>query len=333
MTMLAAVSLTLSCAKTEYVQVDQEIILSAFGDSVTKSDPLPMGLDKVFGVYAYYAYCQGNIAWNTPQAWGNASEYFSNAAFEYQGENWGGSDMSYYWPISGALMFAGYCPHQEYSDGTITAVTIVPNKTDLNPYLQINFKQNLTLSDMVDLLWFDVKDVAAGKTLSKTGNAVPVTFKHALSKVSFTFADTKDIYKLKSVLLRGVVNEGTFYSGNTAGWLPELAENTLADYVLLTEKQTYPDLNEWNSGNLYVIPQYLDGIFPTILGTLDSGVDVVLEFTLTDGFGTQTIEIPLKDYTEKWDNGKSYHYTIRANADPIEFGAPTFSITAQTVAM
>jgi hypothetical protein len=62
-------------------------------------------------------------------------------------------------------------------------------------------------------------------------------------------------------------------------------------------------------------------------------VDVVLAFTVTDGFGTQIIDIPLKDHTERWELGKSYQYTVTANADPIEFDAPAFYITTQTVAM
>ena len=84
---------------------------------------------------------------------------------------------------------------------------------------------------------------------------------------------------------------------------------------------------------MYIIPQYLDGIFPIIGETLDSGVDVVLAITLTDGFGSQTVELLLKDYTERWELGKSYQYTITVNADPIEFDTPSFTITTQVVSM
>ena len=46
------------------------------------------------------------------------------------------------------------------------AVTIPlePNKTDVNPYLQIEFTQKTTPSEIVDLLWFDVQNSGMGKT-------------------------------------------------------------------------------------------------------------------------------------------------------------------------
>ena len=65
----------------------------------------------------------------------------------------------------------------------------------------------------------------------------------------------------------------------------------------------------------------------------DSGVDVILSFTVTDGFGEQTVELPLKDYTPRWEMGKHYHYNVTVNADPIDFGAPSISITQQVVSM
>lgn len=305
--------------------------MNPFGTSLTKADEVQLGTDKVFGVYAYNSACAGGTAWNNPQAWSASAIYLDNAAFSYKVSSWAGRDHAYYWPLTGSLMFAGYCPHQSASNSTVTSVDLVPNKVDHNPYLQIGFTQNPEA--MTDLLWFDVKDVAAGTTLGKRADAIPVTFRHALSKVSFAFADSHNIYSLKYVTLKGLVNQGTFYSGSTPGWMPELNRETLRDYNLLTEGMTNPKLDSWTSADQYVIPQYLDGIFPTIGETLDSGVDVVLEFVVTDGFGSQKIEIPLKDYTERWELGKSYSYTITANSDPIGFGTPTFTITTQTVSM
>ena len=311
---------------------DNEIVLSPYASSLTKADPDlgPLGTDKVFGVYAYNSACAGGTAWNDASAWAASSQYFANADFSYQETAWSGTPAPYYWPLSGSLMFAGYCPHSGASDGAVTAVSLV-NTDKTNPCLQISFTQNSSAT--VDLLWFDVKDVAEGKTLSKTSDAIPLTFKHALSKVSFTFADSQNHYKLSSVSLKGLVNKGTFYSGNTPGWMPELARETLRDYTLLAESQVSPTLNAWTSADMYIIPQYLDGIFPTIGETLDSGVDVVLAITLTDGFGSQTVELLLKDYTERWELGKSYQYTITVNADPIEFDTPSFTITTQVVSM
>ncbi len=289
-----------------------------------------LGYDEVFGVYSYYVDSPEGTEWTA--AFPSATEYFSDASFAYSDSDgvWGGNPTPYYWPLSGSLMFAGYCPHQSESDA-ITAVSMEPNETDVNPYLVIDFTQKTTPGEMVDLLWFDVNGVASEKTVSKASGVIDIEFRHALSKVSFGFVDTYGHYKLKSVILKGVVNKGTFYSGLTAGWLPDLAQ--VAPYTLLSVE--YDLKNKWTSPDLYIIPQYLDGIFPSLGTNLDSGVDVVLEFDVTDNknYGSQTIEIPLKNITERWELGKSYTYEITVNSDPIEFDTPAFDIKVQTVTM
>ena len=331
--MLMSALLLSSCAKVSRVQADTEIVMSPRGSSLTKAVTIPLETTKEFGVYAFYADCAGGTAWTDPQAWANSTDYFSDAVFKYSDGYWGGYPDPYYWPLSGSLMLAGYCPHQSVSDA-ITSVSFEPNKADVNPYLQIEFTQNTVPAEMVDLLWFDVEDSGMGKTLSKTADPIDVQFKHALSKVKFQFADNYNHYKLSSVILEGSVNKGRFYSGRTQGWLPDLT--VVAPYTLLAAgSDSNPLLNDWVSPDLYIIPQYLDGIFPSLGTNLDSGVDVVLTFTLTDleSFGSQTISIPLKDYTYRWEVGDYYHYTITVNSDPIEFGTPEFEITLQTVAM
>lgn len=186
--------------------------------------------------------------------------------------------------------------------------------------------------NMVDLLWFDVKDVAAGKTLAKTSNPIPVTFRHALCRVTFLLSDPEGHYQFKKVKLTGLVNEGTFYSGNTAGWMPQLTEDKLEDYDLMIGAQNDTP-NAFRTKDLYIIPQYLDGIFPTMGEIVDYGVDVALKFTVEDGFGSQEIEILLKDYTERWEIGKYYQYTITATANQIDFGAPEINVLPQITAM
>lgn len=331
--LLFIVSCAVSCVKTGLIETDspKEIAMEPFSTLVAKSSS-PLDADMTFGVYAFYSDLPGSTEWRT--AYPDASEYFLNAKFASKGSYWSGTPNSYYWPFMGSLMFAGYCPHKDESGGTITSVSMIPNKVDINPYFQIEFTQKTNPSDMVDLLWFDVEDSGLGKTLSKTDSAIDVQFKHAMSKVAFRFVDSYGNYKLLSVILEGSVNKGTFYSGLTHGWLPDL--EVVAPYTLLSkELANAPLLNGWDSSELYIIPQYLDGIFPSLGTDLDSGVDVVLTFTLTDfeGFGSQTISIPLKEYTYRWKLGQYYLYTVTVNSDPIEFGAPSFDITLQTVSM
>ena len=195
MTMLAAVSFVLSCTKMERVQKGQEIVLSPLGSTMTKtSSSSPLSEDLVFGVYAYYSDCPGETAWDAQTAWPVASVYMSDAAFAHTDGYWSGTPDPYYWPLNGSLMFAGYCPHKNYSEGTVTGVNLVQNTTDMNPYLHISFTQKTDPSQMVDLMWFNIQDVAGGKTISKTSQSIPIEFKHALSKVSFEFVDNQGIF-------------------------------------------------------------------------------------------------------------------------------------------
>jgi len=292
-----------------------------------------------FGLFAYSTSAQSGTDWTS--VWAGSSPYLDNVAFKKQGENWLGWDPTsqahhaYYYPLSGSLLFAGYSPHQTQSDGTITGVELIPNGDNNNPYFRIEFTHLVTdkkadMNNMPDLMWFDVKDANSGKTVAKTSEAINVTFRHALSKVTFKFLDSQDYYKLKSVAIKDCIYESVFYSGNTAGWMPDIS--ALADYELQIQPETV--LNDWQSDELFFIPQYLDGVFPVLgSGSLDSGVDVILSFTVTDGFGEQTVELPLKDYTPRWEMGKHYHYNVTVNADPIDFGAPSISITQQVVSM
>ena len=327
------VSSVAACSKIERVQdsAKQEIVLSPLGAVMTKGTALAS--DTKFGVFAYNTDCPGEVAWNTPEAWGAinpASPYLNNAAFAYRDGYWGGDPNPYYWPLAGSLMFMGYSPYMT------TNVELVANQVDMNPYLHIKFAQNTTPAQMIDLLWFDVRDVANGKTISKTSNSIPIEFKHALSQVSFEFVDAADHFQLKSIRLKDCINESEFYSGATPGWLPDI--DAVEDYVLLNvaDDDTKPQFNGWETPAeemLYIIPQYLDGIFPSVSGTLDNGLDVVLEIELTDGFGSEVVELPLKNYTERWEMGNHYHYTVAVTADPIDFTSPDFTIIPQVVSM
>lgn len=327
--------LTVSCSRVERIPTQREIAIRPMGSPLSKVIAYPE--NKVFGVYAFYADCPAGIPWDDHSAWWASTAYLDSVAFMYNGTYAAGYDMElqshkpYYWPLSGSLLFAGYSPHQGDSNGTIDTVNFVLNMSEqiANPYFEIDFRQATSPSEMVDLMWFDVMDVNNGMTVAKSDTPVSLQFKHALSLVSFEFADVHNVYKLVSVVLKDCINTATFYSGNTAGWMPDIT--AVEDYVMLEDQNL--TLNQWESEPLYIIPQYLDGIYPTLNGTLDSGVDVVLTFELTDGFGSQLVEIPLKNYTERWEMGKHYKYTVTVNADPIDFGTPGFTITTQIVAM
>lgn len=342
--LVAAVCLA-SCVKIQTLpdQGSQEIALRSL--PVTKADAYPDG--GVFGVFAYKVPESGGSGAYAGWIPVGADQYLYNAAFMNRAdkgyaEGWDlstvtGSHKPYYWPDTGSLLFAGYSPHADASGGTITQVDFNPNAADRNPYMSVKFAHKVTdtgtykkadLTKMPDFMWFDVRDANSGNTASS--GTVNLNFRRALSMVSLTFSGSASWYKLKDVRLTGCIYSGTFYSGITAGWLDDV--NDVADYVLL-DSSGGVTLNGWKSQDLLMIPQYLDGIFPALGGTVESGIDVKLVFTVTDGFGSQTVEIILKDHTQRWEMGKHYKYNVAVNADPIVFGAPSVSITTQTVTM
>mgnify|MGYP003292958290 CR=1 FL=1 len=341
-----------SCSKVERVfpEALNEITFEPIDMPESKADDETYPEGEIFGMYAYYSACPGDVVFDAAEAWPMSSLYFEDAAFARNGAIWAGYDPQsgehkpYYWPFEGSLMFVGYSPHSsQYGGQVVKNVTLTSeNHNGVNPYLEITFVQNEIVKEMVDLMWFDVKDVNSGKTLARTETAVNMIFKHALSKVSLEFNDSHGIYRIKDVCMKNCINSAIFYSGKTAGWMP-LADGEgrcdLKNYILPVTKagEEWPLMSEWNTSDalpLLIIPQYMDGVYPTLgSGTLDTGGDVILEFTITDGFGEQTVEVLMKDHTDRWESGKHYKYTVTVNADPIDFGTPSVTITTQTVSM
>lgn len=267
------------------------------------------------------------------------------------GDTWAGCTQEgdayvhtpYFWPAAGSLYFIGYSPYNSVSP------TLRDNISgNDNLFLSIDFTQNTEISQMIDLKWFDFW-VSSGlsdfsKSFTATGSALPVQFRRALSKVSFSFSDENDYYKLFSLKLTGCLNKATFYTGRIPGWGPDLTDSNadgLADnivtYVLCdTELSSVPE-NDLNGfmGSALVIPQYMDGVFDNMSSSANStGDEVELELTIADltsdgtaVLGTQTIVLSFKDYIDKWELGKHYTYKITLNSSPIEFGPPTLEIT------
>lgn len=333
-TILAALPvamLTASCAKTSLVADGPrpELAVRPLSPPASKASSAYTG--GPFGVFAYASSHADGTVWTT--GWADAEAYLGNVAFAQDGDVWTGWDCGsdsrnpYYYPLTGSLLFAGYSPHSDVSS-TVRSVTLEPNRVRaMNPYLAIDFEQTAEVEDMEDLLFFDVADANAGRTVAKTPDAIDVVFRHALARVSFSFHDAERHYAAPEVRVKGCVFKGVFYSGLTPGWYPDLA--VTADYVLPAEDADAPELLDgWNSASLFLPSQYLDGIFHE-LGTTDNstGKEIVLEIDVTDGFGTQTVKVPLKNYTDHWQMGYHYIYDITLTASPIEFGEPQVTIT------
>ena len=140
-----------------------------------------------------------------------------------------------------------------------------------------------------------------GTKISPRTSEVPLEFRHAMSKVKFTFAttdndDTKVELSELTFSIDGIVNKGTIDISNGKIKLSEASE----DKQSLTESE------------IIVIPQSLEG--------------KNMKITLKDGT-TYTLDLPKckvnNTTTEiaEWKAGESYEYTITLAKEAIQFRA------------
>lgn len=337
---LAMTALALSCTKTDrvYDAGNKEIALSARSSLMTRTtEDYPEG--KAFGVYAYATTLEGGTAWKLALA--ASGLYLENARFNSHrdGENVvaKGDGASYYWPLSGSMLFYGYSPHIEVSEGCIKSVSHYPNvqsATDANAYFAIDFQQKDNPAEMKELMWFDAKDVEGGVSLTKNDD-VTVTFRRAHAKVTVNIE--YEYYKKVSLRLTECISRGIFYSGAAPGWMPDASKDAEGNYEYL---ESYTLFNEERQDDTYegtvsmfMMPQYTDGFFDEV--GVQIGGDMMLEFTIKDGeLGNETVvSVPLKNYTEKWEMGRHYIYNISVIPKRIEYGEPIIEIRTDKIAI
>lgn len=347
------ITLVLSLSSCVKMQVNgggkQEIVMNRLQ---TKADFPSEGVNGVFGIYAYHLPVPADsdrlIAWNPD----DATAYLENVAFKYDGAvaaGWDpeansgtGGSYPYYWPLSGSIAFTGYSPHSSQTDA-ITSVTYNPNLSNnpANPYLAIGFTQETDPEQMVELLYFNTMATTVDKN---TGSGkVPLTFNRTMAKVSFSFKDENNYYRIDNVRVSGCINKGVFYASVlNSNWNPDLT--SLADYwIQKIEEQEPQELstNALEMNDIYPIGQILNGVYPTLNGQTGKGVSIVFDLLdkEDDSFKCE-IEYKLYPYTdsegnpknaylpERWAMGIHYNYVITINAEPIEFDNPSITVEA-----
>ena len=238
---------------------------------------------------------------------------------------WAGLKSSYYWPITGSLVFAGYAlqapttpPTTEGERvespkiGTSVKYTLATDKLEIEGYTQ-----SLDPDSAFDFLYF-------GRTPNsynnrRTGDPIDLNFKHALSWITIEAVGGKGAlvkdhgWSVTGVKLVGLQNTGDFtYTGtateNKVTWETPNTEST-AEFVIfegskpLSNKLTA--IENVTNGTL-VIPQPATTLCVTI--SYVSPADDVI---------TEEIKIDLSDYTTGgWEAGKKYTYQL--SFDPTE---------------
>ena len=272
--------------------------------------------------------------------------YIEQGEFKFKsGTSWGGK-TPYYWPTKGSLVFAGYSP-AETLGGTFT-YDIESRGFTVENYIQSN-----NIAEAKDLMWFDVTDESYDANVADN-QGIPVTFKHALSWLTFKFNrsnNTGELWTIKAVKLVGIEDKATFTAVKTP------ASTTWKDWAISAEGKSVV--------NIYTAPQnggYIVGVDAAVIDGTDitddsntnvkknavlvipqscapavngaqakpADAELVIKYDQKTYVGTgvlkdQIVTLPLNGGNidnNEWEPGTHYIYTITFGAEEILI-APT----------
>lgn len=275
------------------------------------------------GVYAYYnaskpaATSKAAFLADLGQNLSNAL-YLDNVRFMKKNNTWAGANdqgaaTPYYWPKTGSLVFAAYSPK-----GADLAYDAASDKFST----KTNYVQETDLSKTVDLLWSPMTDK------SHANGQVTMVFYHAMSwvtvKVKAANDESKSKFRVKSIALNNIINEGSFTTNGTGiTWTPSAADaKTLSVFSKANSEDPYVVLSDTEAAVLenvengtVVIPQTLSNdakltvVFSQLMPTGNWSADQTLSFVLN---ACNKIGEPATALNE-WKNGKHYIYTLSFN--------------------
>lgn len=165
------------------------------------------------------------------------SEYFTGKFVDRSDGTWGG-EQPYYWPLGDtySLVFAGYSPFVKADGSTPVAATydFAQKKLTFADYVVEDFGGTQS-----DLMYFLPQIDGSGNLVGMQydGNAVDVTFRHALSQIQFNVtiaSGDEDLISAGSIVLSNVVSKGTCVvsSGGLAAWTRSSEEEFKEDLIL-----------------------------------------------------------------------------------------------------
>lgn len=323
---LAAMAVTVSMASCSLEEVMEQPEPQAIGFSsfvgkptravteIIKPDGTESGVQTpltkfyVFGRYgAKDGANYGNVVYE------NAEVVVSNSSFT----NVGPADVQY-WALNKDYKFAAY------SDGNSKIGSNISFGTD----------GNITITSYSagsnDLILATPAEVQTNATISAEPNAVPLTFNHLLSQVSFQFVGESFPagYQIKIEDLTFSVNNTATYSSSNNSW-SDLTTSASKGYTVASgaafafNTQTKSDAN-------FVIPQsYSSDIRATFTATIYDKYNSEVAskaFTTASLLASSASGIPAE-----WDKGYRYQYNIKltpsemTNMFPIKFTVTTVS--------
>ena len=289
---ILAVGALIACTKSE-VAYDEpsEISLAPVTSTVTKAVTAAINSTdypekEQFIVWAYWQNLNDKTSWEN---FDNASTYINGKAFGKKGDYWGGVSKKYTWPKTGSLIFACLSPLEgPFSN---VAHSLKENK------FTFDYNNPVNTANTVDLLWAD----NTPKSSDKYTTAVPVTFEHALSWITFTVTGQDaaiDNYVVNNITINNVNTEAKFDSSRNNEWYSWNNKQPIVVFdgeeAVKAEKK---EIENVKRGTL-VIPQSATSPYKATLVYTNNTGDTPIQETLT------------LELNNEWEIGKHYFYNI-----------------------
>lgn len=323
---LAAMAVTVSMASCSLEEVMEQPEPQAIGFSsfvgkptravteIVKPDGTESGVQKpLTNFYVFGRYGDKNGADYSNVVYENAEVVVSNSSFT----NVGPTDVQYWVPDKDYKFVA-------YSDGNSKIGSNISFGTD----------GNITITEYSagsnDLILATPAEVQTNATISAQPDAVPLTFNHLLSQVSFQFVgeDFPAGYKIKIEGLTFSVNNTATYTSSNNSW-GEPTTSASKGYTVGTGTAFAFDTQTKSDAN-FVIPQsYSSGITAAFTATIYDKYNSEVArkaFTTASLLAESASGIP-----EEWVKGYRYQYNIKltpsemTNMFPIKFTVTTVS--------
>lgn len=311
---ILAVGAIVACTKSEVTyEGESEIAFAPVASVATKAnvmhaiDGTTYPIEETFKVFAYWK--NDKVAGTDHSEFGGATEYIQGKEFAKasDGTLWRGAAKPYYWPKTGSMVFACLSPNV---DPQVTNIThdVVNDRFSFS-YVSPNGGGKVDPSKTVDVMWTNTTDSYSEET-GKSG--VPVTFKHALTWITFMVqgdaVTSGGNFVIKSLTMNDVNIMGKFTSDDMK-WNNISTPNIVPVFKGERNLTTEPAVIENVDRGSLIIPQVkpdsdLSNYTATINFTNklgDVNIDEVVNISLGRG----------------WEIGKHYIYTIKFTASEI----------------
>jgi len=325
---LAAMAVTVSMASCSLEEVMEQPEPQAIGFSSFVGKPTravteivnPNGTESGVQTPLTKFYVFGRYGAKDGADYGNV--VYENAEVTVDGSNFknvGPTDVQY-WALNKDYKFAAY------SDGN----------SKIGSNISFGTEGNITITDYSagsnDLILATPGEVQTGATISAQPNAVPLTFNHLLSQVSFQFVGEgfPAGYKIKIEGLAFSVNNTATYTSSTGAWVVSEPASSASKGYTVASGAAFAFATPTKSDANFVIPQsYSSDITAAFTATIYDKYNSEVAskaFTTASLLASSPSGIPAE-----WVKGYRYQYNIKitpsemTNMFPIKFTVTTVS--------